>query len=59
LKEIETQLLIATALGYLKEKEANSMMEKTAEVGRLVNGLSKSLRNRGLIPVHQEPATNH
>jgi len=59
LKEIETQLLIATALRYLGEKQANILMARTAEVGRLVNGLSKSLLNRGSIPIQQGPATNH
>jgi four helix bundle protein len=46
LKEIETQVLIAIALGYLGEKQADMLMARTAEVGRLVTGLSKSLLNR-------------
>jgi four helix bundle protein len=44
LKEIETQILIAKALGYLGDKQAASLMSMTAEVGRLINGLSKSLQ---------------
>lgn len=45
-KEIETQILLAMASGYIGEKQANPLLAKTAEVGRLANGLSKSLLNR-------------
>ena len=41
LAEIDTQLLIAHELGYLAD--TNCILEKTAEVGRLLNGLLNSL----------------
>jgi four helix bundle protein len=44
LMELETQLQIAANLGYLNQAEANEMLEKASEVGRLLNGLSRSLR---------------
>lgn len=43
LKEIETQILIAQSLGYCEPKQTQKIMAMTAEVGRLINGLSKSL----------------
>lgn len=43
LREAETQILIAGRLGYLEQKQVASLMELAGEVGRLLNGLSKSL----------------
>ena len=43
LMEVETQILISDALGYFKPDQAAKLMARTAEVGRLLNGLSKSL----------------
>ena len=44
LMEVETQLQIAANLGYLSQMEVDKLLEKAAEVGRLLNGLSRSLR---------------
>jgi four helix bundle protein len=45
LLEIETQLIIATRLGYLASKEdTDTLMELTNEVGKLINGLLRSLK---------------
>src|ERR1044071_4088526 len=44
LREVETQLLIATRLGYLQKAESGNLMGIAAEVGRLINGLINSLR---------------
>ena len=41
LKEAETQILIADALGYFKPNKAAKLMALSAEVGRLINGLIK------------------
>ncbi|MCI0457895.1 MAG: four helix bundle protein [Gemmataceae bacterium] len=41
LHELETQLLIAQELGYLKQPQA--LLGQTAEVARLLNGLLNSL----------------
>lgn len=46
LMEAETQLQIAFNLEYITKTEANKLLEQTAEVGRLLNGLSRSLRNQ-------------
>ena len=43
LMETETQNLIAEMRRYITTEQSNDVMEKAAEVGRLVNGLSNSL----------------
>src|SRR5690242_11862010 len=49
LAEMETQLLIAENLGYLREP--NALREPIAEVGRMLSGLLASLsRGRDLLP---------
>ena len=44
LREAETQLLISGRLHYLNQERVNNLMELAGEVGRLLNGLSKSLQ---------------
>jgi len=46
LKEAETQVLISQRLGYLSEPETSGLLELTAEVGRVISGLTNSLRRR-------------
>jgi four helix bundle protein len=46
LREVETQILLAEALNYLKKDRSNKIMSIASEVGRLINGLSRSLQNR-------------
>jgi four helix bundle protein len=48
LKEVETQLLISDALGYIGSDQATKLAAMAAEVGRLIHGLSRSLRKRQL-----------
>ncbi|MDT4952527.1 MAG: hypothetical protein QOJ02_665 [Acidobacteriota bacterium] len=48
LREVETQILIAGRLSYLEQEEINHLLELSAEVGRLLNGLSHSLKSRQL-----------
>jgi four helix bundle protein len=43
LSEIETQLLLAERLKYLTPEVTAHLIEKCAEVGRLLNGLLRSL----------------
>ena len=43
LKEAETQILISEALGYLTKNRVLEIMELSSEVGRLINGLLKSM----------------
>lgn len=46
LKEVETQLLIAERLTYITKPITVTLLEQTTEVGRLLNGLSNSLKKR-------------
>ena len=43
LMEVETQTLIAEMRNYSTCEDRGKVMEKAAEVGRLINGLSNSL----------------
>jgi four helix bundle protein len=43
LGEVETQIILAQRLEYLKEKVTSDILEKSAEVGRLIHGLANSL----------------
>ena len=44
LYEVETQVLIAAQLDYLTAQEVSELTELTTSVGRLINGLTKSLQ---------------
>jgi len=46
LMEVETQLQIAVNLKFMEQSEANKMFQATAEIGRMINGLSRSLKNK-------------
>lgn len=43
LVEIETQLLIAQELGYLEVQDCDNLLQSTAEIGRILNGLIAAL----------------
>ena len=43
LREVETQVLIAGRLGYSTQENTDGVMQRAAEVGRLLNGLMASL----------------
>jgi four helix bundle protein len=44
LQELETQLLIAERLSYLNSDKLENLLDQASEVGRLMVGLSKSLK---------------
>jgi four helix bundle protein len=44
LMEVETQVLIAQDLGYLDKTSTEKLLEKAAELGRVLNGLLASLK---------------
>ncbi|MHB8067117.1 MAG: four helix bundle protein [Desulfobaccales bacterium] len=46
LAEIETQILIAKDLDYLGEIEMNRILNLSAELGRVLNGLINSIRKK-------------
>ncbi len=43
LAELETQLLLAERLGYTDSTSVEALLKRTNEVGRILNGLIKSL----------------
>lgn len=43
--EAETQTLIAVRLGYIEADKASKLLDRMGEVGRLLNGLIRSLMN--------------
>lgn len=46
LKEAETQILIAQRLNYIPDQQTSELIAFSSEVGRLINGLYKSLANK-------------
>ncbi len=50
LVEIETQLLIARDLKYLQPAKTEELLAAAAELGRLLNGLIASIKNRSSEP---------
>jgi four helix bundle protein len=43
LMEIETHVQIAQRVGYVSEVTVDDLLQRTAEVGRMLNGLKRSL----------------
>jgi four helix bundle protein len=46
LVEVETQIFVAESLRYVTSDKKSALLEKTEEVGRLIAGLSLSLREK-------------
>ncbi|MDH4241461.1 MAG: four helix bundle protein [Phycisphaerae bacterium] len=46
LTELETHIQIAQRLDYISSEKTKSLLEITAEIGRMLNGLRKSLEKR-------------
>jgi four helix bundle protein len=44
--ELETQIIIATRQGYIATETEADLLEKSASVGRLINGLIRHLSSR-------------
>ncbi len=44
--ETETQLILAADLGFTGQETVNAILRSTAEIGREINGLIRSARNR-------------
>jgi four helix bundle protein len=51
LAELETHVLIARRLDYLNEENLRGLMDKIAEIGRMLNGLRGSLEQKTRSPV--------
>jgi len=43
LAELETHVQIAERLNYINEKQNREVLDKTAELGKMLNGLQKSI----------------
>jgi four helix bundle protein len=50
LAELETHILIARRLNYVNEENLRQLMDKIAEIGRMLNGLRGSLEHRTWSP---------
>lgn len=46
LAELETHIQIAERLNYIEKEHSTNLLNKASAVGRMLNGLSKSLRSR-------------
>lgn len=46
LRELETHVLISSRLGYINGRGTTELIQRAAEVGRLLNGLVNSLRRK-------------
>jgi four helix bundle protein len=46
LAEVETQLLLAQRLQYVSEEDAKPILQQVAEVGKILNGLIKSIADQ-------------
>jgi len=47
LRELETQVLLATRLHFLRTDACESVLKQCQEVGRLLNGLINAIRSSG------------
>jgi four helix bundle protein len=56
LSELETQMIIASRLGYVSPAELGQFAQNASEVGRLIHGLSRSIER--LATGHRPPATS-
>ena len=45
--ELETHIQIAERLSYLDKNQAKCLLDQTAEIGRMLNGLRNSLKKKG------------
>jgi four helix bundle protein len=50
--ELETQVVIALALGYIDRQQGLSLTKNTEELGRVLNGLISSIQRRRLHRPH-------
>jgi four helix bundle protein len=54
LAEVETLTAIAARLKYISDRQAEEVLEKTAEIGRMLNGLRSSIKDKTQNP--EQPA---
>ena len=56
--EVETQIVIAKALGFGSREDIQKAEKLCDEVGRMLGGLMKSLRSKSLVPNSQSLVPN-
>ena len=44
LNEVETQIIIAEQLGFIRTEELNPVLQKADEISRMLNNLIRSLK---------------
>ena len=59
LAELETHILIAERLGYMKGAVVGEVLAWTDQVGRMITGLRKFLKSKRQSDRNQEPATKN
>jgi len=60
LYEVETQVIVASNLGYIQAEQLELMIERISELGRILNGLITSLQSRKKhLTSHQPLTTSH
>ena len=57
LMEVETQIQIAANLSYVPQSQADTIIDKCGEVGRLLNGLLRSLKRS--LTDNRQPTTDN
>ena len=57
LMEVETQIQIAANLSYVPQSQADTIFDKCGEVGRLLNGLLRSLKRS--LTDNRQPTTDN
>ena len=57
LMEVETQIQIAANLSFIPQTQADMLIDKCGEVGRLLNGLLRSLRKQAT--GNRQPTTDN
>jgi four helix bundle protein len=55
LSEVETQLVIAERLEYIEARQLEGLMERAAEVARLVKALTKSIERKIAVGTNHYP----
>jgi four helix bundle protein len=55
LMEVETQVLIAVDLSYLTPEQSEVLLQRSATVGRLINGLINAITPTGSYPTSDPP----
>jgi four helix bundle protein len=59
LLEVETQLILAARFEYVERPQCEALLAQSAELGRILNGLTRALVRRESETDHRPPTTDH